>query len=114
MSDQTPPSPAPNPGWAPVSPKHPDSTTVLVLGILGLALCQVLGPLAWYKGNKVLTEMQANPGKWSGESEVNIGRILGIIGTALLGLIAAVILLYVFVFVLIVIAAITESAGTAI
>lgn len=114
MSDQIPPSPAPNPGWAPVPPKHPDSTTVLVLGILGIALCQFLGPFAWYKGNKVLADMQANPGKWSGESEVNLGRILGIVGTALLGLLAAVIFLYGFAFVLIVIAAITETGGTAI
>lgn len=114
MSDQIPPSPAPNPGWAPVPPKHPDSTTVLVLGILGIALCQFLGPFAWYKGNKVLADMQANPGKWSGESEVNLGRILGIVGTALLGLLAAIIFLYGFAFVLIVIAAITETGGTAI
>ena len=55
--------------------------------------------------------MQANPGKWSGESEVNLGRILGIVGTALLALIAVIVLVYGFVFVLVIIAAITE-AGT--
>lgn len=114
MSDQTPPSPAPSPGWVSEPPKHPDAITVLVLGILSIALCQVLGPFAWYKGKKVLADMHANPGKWSGESEVNLGRILGIVGTALLGLIAVIVLFYGFVFVLVIIAAITETAGTAV
>lgn len=76
---------AQQPGWAPV-PKHPDATTVLVLGILGLVLCGVLAPFAWVMGNKALREIDANPGRVDGRSEVNAGRILGIIGTVLLGL----------------------------
>ena len=74
----------PHPGFPP--PKHPQATTVLVLGILGLVLCQVLGPFAWSMGSKAQREIQANPGAYSGESEINAGRILGIIGTALLAL----------------------------
>ncbi len=67
-------------------PKHPQATTVLVLGILGLVLCQVLSPFAWSMGNKAQKEILANPGAYSGDSEVNAGRILGIVGTAILGL----------------------------
>ncbi len=68
-------------------PKHPQATTVLVLGILGIVLCQVLGPFAWSMGNKALKEIKANPAAYSGEGEVNAGRVLGIISTALLGMI---------------------------
>lgn len=67
-------------------PKHPQATTVLVLGILGLVLCQVLSPFAWSMGNKAQKEILANPGAYSGDGEINAGRILGIIGTAILGL----------------------------
>lgn len=67
-------------------PKHPQATTVLVLGILGLVLCQVVSPFAWSMGNKAQKEMLANPGAHSGDGEINAGRILGIIGTAILGL----------------------------
>ncbi len=75
-------------GYQPVysAPKHPQATTVLVLGILGLVLCQLLGPFAWHMGNKAKREIDANPAAFSGEGEVNAGRIMGIIGTAILGL----------------------------
>ncbi len=65
-------------------PRHPSATTVLVLGILGLVVCGVLAPFAWIKGNGVLREIDAAPGRYSGRDQVSIGRILGIIGTALL------------------------------
>ena len=79
-------SEAPPPGTYYPPPKHPQATTVLVLGILGLVLCQVLGPFAWVMGNKAQKEIQAHPGAYSGDGEINAGRILGIISTALLGL----------------------------
>ena len=79
--------PPPPGAFYPPPPKHPQATTVLVLGILGLVLCQVLGPFAWSMGNKAQKEMQANPGAYSGDSEINAGRILGIIGTAMLALV---------------------------
>ncbi len=76
----------PPPGAYYPPPKHPQATTVLVLGILGLVLCQVLGPFAWSMGNKAQKEILANPGAYSGDGEINAGRILGIIATAILGL----------------------------
>lgn len=65
-------------------PRHPQATTVLVLGILGIVACGVLAPVAWYMGSKAMTEINANPAGYSGQSEVSTGRILGIVGTVLL------------------------------
>src|SRR3989337_708455 len=65
---------------------HPKATTILVLGICGLALCQVLGPFAWSMGNKALREIDASNGQLGGRDTVNVGRILGIIATVFLGL----------------------------
>lgn len=65
-------------------PDHPQATTVLVLGILGLALCQILGPFAWSMGNRVLREIDASGGRLGSREQANIGRILGIVSTVLL------------------------------
>jgi uncharacterized membrane protein YjgN (DUF898 family) len=65
-------------------PDHPQTTTILVLGICGLVLCQVLGPFAWSMGNKALREIDASQGQLGGRDTVNVGRILGIVSTALL------------------------------
>ena len=40
---------------------HPQGTTILVLGILGLVSCQILGVVAWVMGNNALREIDANP-----------------------------------------------------
>jgi uncharacterized membrane protein YjgN (DUF898 family) len=61
-----------------------------VLGILGIVACGVLAPIAWYIGSKAMTEIEASPGAYSGEGEVRTGRILGIVGTALLVLMLVV------------------------
>ena len=58
---------------------HPQSTTILVLGICGLLLCGLLGPFAWSMGNKALREIDASNGQLGGRDTVNIGRILGIV-----------------------------------
>ena len=97
--DATPPPAAPYPGYgsAPtMSPgyatgaqaEHPQGTTVLVLGILGLVCCTILAPVAWYMGQKTLNEIDASPTTYTNRQTVNIGRILGIIGTVLLVLVA--------------------------
>jgi len=72
------------PGQWSVRPKHPQATLVLVLGILGLVVCQVLGPFAWVMGNKAVAEIDANPGAYEGRGEAQAGRILGIISTVIL------------------------------
>lgn len=70
-------------GYAPQ--EHPQATTVLILGILGLVLCQVLSPFAWVMGNRVVREIDGSQGRTGGRSSANAGRICGIIGTVLLG-----------------------------
>jgi hypothetical protein len=61
------------------------ATTVLVLGILSLVLCQVLGPFAWVMGNKELAAIDAGKRPPQNRGTAQAGRVLGIIGTVLLG-----------------------------
>lgn len=56
----------------------------MVLGILGLVVCGVLAPIAYFKSKKVLEEIDANPAAYSNRGTVNIAKILGLIGTILL------------------------------
>ena len=81
---------------APANPFDSRSTTILVLGILGLLLCQVLGPVAWAMGNSLKKEAEAAGFPEPGNAKA--GRICGIIGTALLAL---GVLFYVIFFVII-------------
>ncbi|QWC86123.1 hypothetical protein KLP28_05245 [Nocardioidaceae bacterium] len=74
-------------------PTHPRAGTVLVLGLLGVVLCGVLAPFAWVTGNRTLREIDAQPGRWGGRDQVQVGRVLGIVGSVLLG--AAVLFLLV-------------------
>jgi TRAP-type C4-dicarboxylate transport system permease small subunit len=65
--------------------EHPQGTTVLVLGILSLAVCGILGPFAWNMGNKALREIDANTGvTYRNRGNVTAGRLCGMIGCAML------------------------------
>ncbi len=63
---------------------HDKATTVLILGILGLTVCLFCAPVAWVMGNGYVQACRAAsvPPQSSGTT----GRLLGIIGTVLLGL----------------------------
>lgn len=86
-----PPESAQTPQRSPVQrgegyPEASQATTALVLGILGIVLCQVLAPFAWVMGHR---EMQAiDGGRRSPENRgtANAAKILGIVGTVLLGI----------------------------
>ena len=65
-------------------PQDSQATTVLVLGILSLILCQFLGPFAWVMGNKELAGIDAGQRPPENRSTAQTGRILGIISTVLL------------------------------
>lgn len=67
-------------------PEQSQATTVLVLGILGLVICQILGPIAWVMGNKELQAIDAGRRAPENRGSANAGKILGIIGTVLLGI----------------------------
>lgn len=69
-------------------PEHPQATTVLVLGILGFVVAGVLGPVAWYMGNKALKECET--GMYAVTDQLRVGRVLGIVCTILLIVNAAV------------------------
>lgn len=75
-------SPTGAPMWA---PDHPDTTTVLIMGILGIAVCQLVAPFAWIKGRRVREEIDASGGQLGGRSQVQLGYVLGIVGSCLLG-----------------------------
>lgn len=85
------------PQWA---PDHPESATVLLLGILGMAVCQVIAPFAWIKGARVKREIDEAGGRLAGRSQAQIGYILGIVGSALLALYVVGIVVYVVIVVI--------------
>lgn len=89
----------PPPGYpqAPIqyAPDHPRATTSLVLGILGVVLCQIIAPFAWSMGKKTLDEIDASQGRVGGRGAAQAGYILGIVGTVLLALSLVFILIYV-------------------
>jgi hypothetical protein len=59
--------------------------TALILGILGVLCCGLLAPIAWYIGNQELQAIREMRSPAAGEGLATAGKILGIIGTALLG-----------------------------
>jgi hypothetical protein len=67
-------------------PEASQATTVLVLGILGLVVCQVLGPFAWVMGNNELAAIDAGRRPPENRGTANAGRILGIISTVFLAI----------------------------
>jgi hypothetical protein len=82
-----PPPPGYHGGYAGVPrPQHPQATTSLVLGILGVVLCQVLGPFAWAMGSKAVREIDASQGALDGRGLAVAGKVLGIVATAILAL----------------------------
>jgi hypothetical protein len=91
-----------------VPPDHHQAVTVLILGILGLVLCQVISPFAWVMGNRVVREIDASNGQVGGRGTANAGRICGIVGTFLL----AAGVLFAVVIVIIALAGVATSSTT--
>lgn len=67
-------------------PEASQAVLVFVLGILGLMMCQVLAPIAWIVGNGELRGIAEGRRPPQDRSLASAGRVLGIIGTVLLGL----------------------------
>ncbi len=84
-------------GGPPVKPHR--GTLVLVLGILGIALCMPLGIVAWVLANSDLKEMAAGLMDRSGEGLTKVGKICGIISVILacIGLVVVLIAVVTFV-----------------
>lgn len=69
-----------------VQPASGKSVAALVLGLLGLVAFQFLSPVAWYLGWSELRDIRAGIASQAGSDYATIGMVLGIIGSALLGL----------------------------
>lgn len=82
-------------GYGPPLQEHPQGTTVMVMGILGIVACQILSPIAWVMGNRALAEIDAAPHLYSNRSNVQVGRVCGMVGTALLALSLVLLVVYV-------------------
>ncbi len=59
-----------------------EATTIFILGVLGLVMCQILAPIAWVKGSNYratcrITETQPN-------GLATAGWVLGIVGTVVM------------------------------
>ena len=78
------PTGAPGQPWQQIPAVHPKSTTVLVMGILGLVVFGPLAIVAWVMGNGVKREMEQFPGRYLPSQGATVGRILGIVGTILM------------------------------
>jgi hypothetical protein len=89
-------------GYAAVGQAHPQGVAVLVLGILGIVVCGICAVIAWVMGNKAIKEIDANPTAYNNRQMVNVGRILGMVGTIIWG---AFIVIYVVVIIVGVVAA---------
>jgi Domain of unknown function (DUF4190) len=73
------------PGYGYQPPRdHPRATTSLVLGILGLVLCQLLGPVALVMGRKAVKEIDASGGALGGRGSATAGWVCGLVATILL------------------------------
>jgi hypothetical protein len=84
-------------GYGVTPQPHPQGTTVLVLGIVGLVVCFIAGIIAVVMGNRALKEIDANPAAYSNRQSVVIGRVLGIISIVwqVLALVAYIIVIVV-------------------
>ena len=98
------------PAYGYAAPEHPKASTSLVLGILGVVLCQVVAPFAWVIGKRTVGEIDASGGRWGGRGQAQAGYVLGIVGSVLLGLYLTFALLYV-VFVGVALVGVAGSAG---
>jgi Domain of unknown function (DUF4190) len=65
----------------------------LVLGIVGVVTCQLVSPFALVIGRNAVKEIDASQGSLGGRGMAQAGFILGIVGTALLGLVVLALLI---------------------
>jgi len=78
------------PGATQPGPTQPGAATgkgiaILVLGIVGLACCQLTAPVAWVLGHQELKAIRAGMAPPANYALAQIGMVLGVLGTVLLG-----------------------------
>ncbi len=89
-----PPGPAFPGGQAP-TPNAPGAVPALVLGILGILLCGLAAPFAWWQGKSAENAIASSGGRYGGKGMATTGKILGMVGVGLmiLGIIAFIVLI---------------------
>ncbi len=79
--------PSTQPPPPPAAPGTSNQATIsLVLGIVGIICCGLVAPVAWWMGQKELAAIDSGASPEAGRGLATAGKILGIIGTILLGL----------------------------
>lgn len=68
------------------SENAPNAVLALVLGIVGVVVCGIAAPFAWMLGKRAEQAADADPARYTGKGMATAGKILGMIGTALLAL----------------------------
>lgn len=72
-------NPYQQPAYGYVPPNHPQATTALILGIVGMVLCPFVGIAGFVIGGRVRREIDAAPGQWGGRGLATAGWVLGIL-----------------------------------
>ncbi|HET9768711.1 MAG TPA: DUF4190 domain-containing protein [Thermoanaerobaculia bacterium] len=72
------------PGATPPGAATSKGIAILVLGIVGLACCQLTAPIAWVLGHQELKAIQAGMAPPANYALAQIGMVLGVLGTVLL------------------------------
>lgn len=70
-------------------------STILVLGILGIVVCQICGIIAWVMANKDIPLMQSGVMDPAGMDQAKAGKICGIISVILLAVVAVIMVIYI-------------------
>lgn len=89
-------------------PEDSQATLALVLGILGIIVCGIIAPFAWSIGNTEVNAIDAGKRDPANRGMGQAGKILGIIGTVLLGI--GIVVGFMFLFIGIFVAA--SSSGS--
>ena len=79
-----------------VAPASPRAVASLALGVVGLALCGIVSPVAWWLAQAELRDIRDRLRPESGESLARVGQVLGIVGTLLIAPVLLVVLAVVF------------------
>lgn len=89
--------PYPTPGPRAAYPEESKAVVSLVLSILGLVVCGVLSPVAWYYGREEIKAIDAGRRDPSKRDLATAGKIIGMIGTAFISFILAAVALFVII-----------------
>lgn len=84
LGPQSPPAPGGYAAAAGGQPNAPGAVPALILGILGLVICGLCAPFAWWQGRSAEAAIATSGGQYGGKGMATTGKILGIIGTVIM------------------------------